>query len=435
MERKEKIEKSTTSEAVSEAEQIKQRKIELLRREVSDSVGQVLAAEKSREAEENEKSGPQDIAPLIDAAGRFAEENRFITPRGEKEEKLGDFDKRRFSWGLIGDAVKETAFVSIYKEVAPHMRSDYSAAEDFINDKIREIIRRLSPSIYRNSDELRVALIALKEKFYESYPEVRALIYGAAEGKRAKIKAPKGETAEEYAKKHGISEEREENSGHQEEEPEYEHPRYLKEKTWEVPRASELKPGLIIKLENVKTGEKEVVELLGEPEKLSGTGDELYVKAEGIGGTHANVSAIYRSLAQMGLAAYSDGEWDGWWRPTHWDMKLEENPASENPDHSAAVGKESRTPISPDELKPGLMIEIEDVKTGKRKTVEILSNVYKDKKGKAVCYTKSVREGTGLLTYEALILEEIGITPYKDGAQKAQWRPIRKYMNTEGENK
>jgi len=301
----------------SAAELKKQNKLEELRAKVGDLVERVLAAARDEEAG---STRPLHIERLRESICDEAENSGIIRRRAPAEKELAEFDRQRFFWGLAGDAVKKIVFPAIYNEIFPLIeKRDYDGARDVVNNRIRETIHEFDSPTHKSRDELSVALGVMREKFYEQFPEVQALVYGAEEGKK---QMGRGKPGVRNAKDQPGYPAEYPGSGKTSTggRPEGGHPRYVKEKTWAVPPLGELKRGLVIEVKNMYNGDEQSIELLEEAYKdKDGT---LFVYAKTM--TKGASSYFSRALADIGIVPYKNGEWNGWWRPVGWYMKKEQ---------------------------------------------------------------------------------------------------------------
>lgn len=164
---------------LSEAEAKKQERIAALRAWVESSVRQVLGA--GDEAE--------DIRPEMDLVAYEAAKNGLLPERIGEARALADLDTKMFFWNLVGDALKKDTFDLIDNDITPLIEKyDYAGAELLMSEKLREAVQKLSPSVSKDPDELQFALIGLRKAFYETFPETKALIFGAREAKRPTTK-------------------------------------------------------------------------------------------------------------------------------------------------------------------------------------------------------------------------------------------------------
>lgn len=225
-------------------------------------------------------------------------------------------------WEIMGEVLKKEFFEGIYKKIVPLVEGGiYDGADPIINKELAVAIQRLSPTIYRNLAKRGLAITVLKNQFYSFLPEVDALIRGVVEGKKPKRKIPTGRFVEQEAKDEkglieGIIKDWEEEADRKRPPK---NPRYVKERTWPTPELKEIVPGLILEIENIEFGLKEILEVinppLSHPEPL--LEGELFIRARSLPkGLEGN-----RSLGDMGIVPYGSGMWNNWIRPTRWYPK------------------------------------------------------------------------------------------------------------------
>lgn len=213
--------------------------------------------------------------------------------------------KERLFWDMVADSLKESVFETIYKKIYKLIEDGQNeAAEQTINKDLADIIKQLSPTIHRKLDKRGPALIELKNKFFEFLPEVGVLIMGAKEGKKLLTKVPGGKFMEQEEKERG------------DKKKPPEHPRFVKERTWEVPALEEIKPGLVVEYKNIKLGSKSQFIVRSFPGKDTSGG--LFIMAD-------ESEPLLRHkvfLADKGIVpSYKTGLWNGWYRPTKWYME------------------------------------------------------------------------------------------------------------------
>ncbi|MBI2669699.1 MAG: hypothetical protein HYX20_00925 [Candidatus Yanofskybacteria bacterium] len=271
-----------------------------LKKEISESVRDVI-----------EGHGEEDIEPLLKLT---REQLKNLEPDEVMREKL--------FWEIAAESLKENVFEELHGKIFDIIASgNYEGAKSAINKELGELVKKLSPTIFKNQSRRGFALTVLKNKFLSYLPEIDAIIRGEAESKQPKTKMPMHQFAEQETKE--SEESIEDVIKHWDEEWDRErpskNPRFVKEKTWLTPTLEDIVPGLIIEIENIEFNKKEILEIIGTPYPSPNTdlADDLFIRVRSLPqGIEAE-----RSLADMGIIPYETGKYNGWIRPVRWYPK------------------------------------------------------------------------------------------------------------------
>ena len=261
-----------------------------LKKEVADSMQSVDALETGE--------SDRDIAPVFDYFEKEVVKNGFSEVWAEK-----------LFWETVAEKIKEIRFKAIYRIIRPEIENaDYLLARRMLMEELNKTIEQLSSTLYRNLSRRSVALTVLKEKFYNTFPEIESLIEETEEERRAKIKKPTGQLGKEDDEMPPPSD-GEFREG-------FRDSYLIEERDWKVPDHKELVPGLTIIFWDKQTERIEEMGFRDIP-RLGKDGD-FFVKV------------IWRAvpglinLATFGLMAYAQtGLWNSRYIPKRWEIKKE----------------------------------------------------------------------------------------------------------------
>ncbi len=126
-----------------------------LKKEIEEAVGAAL-----------QSNGEEDIEPLM---GLLNRKMAAYNLEGAVKEKL--------FWDIIADSLRASVYEDLNEKIQPFVSGrEYIEADAFVNEEIKETVRKLSHTIYRNTDKGGFARHILKDKFYSYFPELDLII-------------------------------------------------------------------------------------------------------------------------------------------------------------------------------------------------------------------------------------------------------------------
>lgn len=125
-----------------------------LKKEIEEAVSAALQS--------NEE---EDIEPLIELLN--------------KQMAVYDLDrsvKEKLFWDIVAGSLAANVYKDINEKIQPFVdEGKYDEADALINEEIKEAVRKLSHTIYKDPSRGGFARIILKDKFYSYFPELNLL--------------------------------------------------------------------------------------------------------------------------------------------------------------------------------------------------------------------------------------------------------------------
>lgn len=242
------------------------------------------------------------------------------------EKQIDGVTREKMFWDVVGEALKDNVFEEISRAVEqPVEEGKYEEAEKIIHERMIAAIKKLSPTIFRNLSKRDFARAILKDKFYSYVPDLAALLKDVGKDKKAKIKIPTGRTEQETMEMGvgpaiwpKLNKETSESL-----------PQFIGSRSWPIPSGEELKPGMILEVEDIRTKEVLTYRIMHAPIPYK-PDDPAYKGSRSIRLKQAggDVETEHR-LAALGIEPYSGslkGDWSGWFRPVKWYPETENLP-------------------------------------------------------------------------------------------------------------
>lgn len=84
--------------------------------------------------------------------------------------------KEKLFWDIVAGSLVAGVYQDINEKIQPFVDEDkYDEADALINEEIKEVVRKLSHTIYKDPSRGGFARIVLKDKFYSYFPELKLL--------------------------------------------------------------------------------------------------------------------------------------------------------------------------------------------------------------------------------------------------------------------
>ncbi|MDP3730880.1 MAG: hypothetical protein Q8R34_00015 [bacterium] len=114
-----------------------------------------------------------------------------IPNKKSPQEGLSEVQAEKLFWKKTVEEIKETDFRHIYEIIFSDIESgNYVLARQVLNEELKKIIAKVSPTMYGNTSQRGFALMVLKEEFYKIFPEIEDLTRETKEESESEVKDP-----------------------------------------------------------------------------------------------------------------------------------------------------------------------------------------------------------------------------------------------------